>query len=623
MKHLGGQLINQEITLGLSYGYHDSAAAIVIDGKLMAAIQEERLTRQKADHSFPENAIKEVLKILNLELQDVTSVVFYEKPMLKFERMLKDVSENYPKSFLFFRDSMIEWIGKNKLDFFKYSVKQIKDENFRKDFIQLIAQIGFKYSHHHLSHAASAHFLSGHASSAVLVADAVGEYSSTSIWIADGSNLRMIKEYQFPHSIGVLYSIITAFIGFKPNSGEYKVMGLAPFGKPVYLEKFRELFSWQESATSEFPETKLNTEIINPIWSQKENIKSLEKFFGKKSRQAETPIEEFYADIAASLQKLTNDYLVNLSEKIFLLTREKNIVMAGGVALNCVSNEEIRLNTSFENIFIQPAAGDAGGAVGAAFAYQASIGVPLTNETQRTTYLGSEFSNNEINQILVEQGIFVQFLSNSELIQLASQDLVEHKIIGWFQGKSEFGPRALGNRSILGRPDSKDMQKRMNLKIKFRESFRPFAPIVITEKFSEYFHGVPDPFMIRLAKVNDFKTIENRKFEISVMLETPRSLLQAVTHLDGTARVQSLVREQNQLLYDLIIKFSIKSGVPVLINTSFNTRGEPIVNSPYDALVAFARTEIDTLYIGNYRITRDNLSNKLITTAREVTFNND
>ena len=613
-----------EITLGLSYGYHDSAAALLKDGRLLAAVQEERLTRVKADKSFPIFAIKEVLSIAGISLEEVTEVVFYEKPMLKFERILYSTSQNFPSSFKFFQDAMLEWIGKSKLDFTSFSLKQIKNPELRKEFSRLFSRVELKYSQHHLSHAASAFFPSGFTDAAVIVADAVGEYSSTSVWLGHRNNLKLIHEYKIPDSIGIFYSMVTSFLGFKPNSGEYKVMGLAPFGKPIYKEKLNELFAWNIISDDEFPSSYLNVKVINPVWSEEKNLSSIERHLGHSRRSPESPLIEYYADIAASLQAVTNEYMLLLANSAARITKAKNLVMAGGVALNCVSNEYVKQNGNFENIWIQPASGDAGGSIGAAYALQAASQTSnIQIEPIKDMYLGREFTTEEIKETLLEFGITLEEIGIEEVLDAACKDLGDNKIIGWFRGRCEFGPRALGNRSILGRADSSSMQVRMNLKIKFRESFRPFAPVVMSEYFDEYFEGERDPFMIRIARSRDFLASGQEIFDIRTMLDQQRSILQATTHLDGTARVQSVDKGTNPELHSLIENFRKLTGLPVLINTSFNTRGEPIVYSPRDALIAFARTEIDTLYVGNFIVRRTDITKNLKTTAEKVKFDAD
>ena len=614
--------MNHEFTLGLSYGYHDSAAAILQNGEIVSAMQEERLTRVKGDSRFPINAIQEVLVLAQLNLSDISSVVFYEKPMLKFERILRDVGGNYPASFDFFKSSMTEWLGKSKLDFLNYSIKQIADPTLRKEFNDLISRVGFKFSHHHLSHASSAFFPSGFNEAAVIVADAVGEYSSTSVWAGQGSDLRLLKEYQIPDSIGVFYSIMTCYLGFKANSGEYKVMGLAPFGSPKYVNELSEIFTWSTSDSS-FPDTKMNLKVVNPVWTEKRNLRSLEKYLGHPRRERESLIEEYYANLASSLQRLTDDYMVALSAAAKKITGSANLVLAGGVALNCVSNEKIRVASGFDKVWIQPAAGDAGGAIGAGLAYQSKLPSFNSRRAQTHTYLGSLYSSDAIKSELERFEIQSSEKPLSQVYSLAVTNLIEEKIIGWFHGRSEFGPRALGNRSILGRPDSTSMQKRMNLKIKFRESFRPFAPVIMEEYFHEFFEGEPDPYMIRVARVKDFKPKMSSEFDISSMLETPRSVLQATTHLDGSARVQTVSASSNPRIHGLLDGFREATGLPVLINTSFNTRGEPIVNSPRDALLAFARTEIDVLCLENFVLFREDISNKLKQEAGKVEFDAD
>jgi carbamoyltransferase len=418
--------------------------------------------------------------------------------------------------------------------------------------------------------------------------------------------------------------MITSFLGLKPNSGEYKVMGLAPFGKPIHKEKLNELFEWNHVSDDEFPGSHLNLKVLNPVWPEEKNLSSIERHLEHQRRRPESPLLEYYADIAASLQALTNEYMLEISNSAARITKAKNLVMAGGVALNCVSNEYIKRNGNFEKIWIQPASGDAGGSIGAAYALQAaSQSTTIQIEQINDMYLGREFTREEISESLTHFGITLKETRLEEVLDAACKDLGDNKIIGWFRGRSEFGPRALGNRSILGRPDSSSMQVRMNLKIKFRESFRPFAPVIMSEYYDDYFDGERDPFMIRIAKTRDFLESELEIFDIRKMLDQQRSTLQATTHLDGTARVQSVEKSSNPELHSLIEKFYELTGLPVLINTSFNTRGEPIVYCPKDALIAFARTEIDTLYLGNFIVRRADINENLRRIAGKVMFDAD
>jgi len=609
--------------LGLSFGYHDSAAALISEGQVIAAVQEERLTRIKADSSFPYHALLEVLKISEIDLQQIHNVIFYEKPFLKFERIVKDFADNFPYGLEYFASASMEWIGKGKVNFLQHSIKKFRKEPNYEEIYSFLKNQPLLYSHHHLSHAASAFFPSGFREATVIVVDAVGEFSSSSIWIGTQKKLNMVKEFVFPHSIGVFYSLLTSYLGFKPNSGEYKVMGLAPFGRPIYLNDLMELFEWKYNLNTQELNTILNLKKINPIWRLQKNLNSLEKFFNVPPRTPESPITQFYADIAASLQELTNKYMLDLANFSSKLTGKKNLVMAGGVALNCVSNEFVRRNGDFAQVWIQPAAGDAGAALGAAYAFEAKQEAGFDFSKIENLYLGREFTNAEINAILLEYNLSCIEFTLEELIKSAAKDLADGMIIGWFHGRAEFGPRALGNRSILARPDSKIMQKKLNLKIKFRESFRPFAPAIKLDKFADYFEGEADPFMIRLAKSKDFKPSVVQTFDIRNMLDSDRSLLQAVTHLDGTARVQTVDKVSNCVFYDLLTEFEKLTNLPVLINTSFNTRGEPIVYSPKDALLTFARSEIDALYIGGFKIYRKEISKELFENSKRIIISND
>jgi len=615
--------MSKNYTLGLSFGYHDSAAALISEGKVIAAVQEERLSRIKADSSFPYRALQEVLKISAINLEQINNIIFYEKPFLKFERIVMDFAHNFPFGLNYFTNASMDWIGKGKINFLNYEIKKYKMEPNFKFIYSFLKNKPVLYSHHHLSHAASAFFPSGFTDATVIVVDAVGEFSSSTIWVGKNHELDMVKEFTFPNSIGVFYSLLTSYLGFKPNSGEYKVMGLAPFGQPIYLNELLKLFKWEYNVKKREMNTNLNLKKINPIWKLEKNLKSLEEFFNAPPRIPESPLTKYYADIASSLQELTNKYMLDLTNFGSEITGQKNLVMAGGVALNCVSNEFVRKNGNFDKLWIQPAAGDAGAALGAAYAFEAKNDGKRHFDKIQNLYLGNDFTNYEINRILLEYKLFCNEFSLDELTKAAAKDLSDGMIIGWFQGRSEFGPRALGNRSILARPDSKTMQRKLNLKIKFRESFRPFAPAIKLDKFQEYFEGEADPFMIRLAKSKDFKPSITNEFNIRSMLDVERSLLQAVTHLDGTARVQTVDKVSNPLFYNLLTEFEKLTNLPVLINTSFNTRGEPIVYSPKDALLTFARSEIDALYIGGFKIYRKEISNYLFEESKRITISND
>ena len=551
--------MTKNYTLGLSFGYHDSAAALISEGQVIAAVQEERLTRIKADSSFPYHALLEVLKISELDLQQINNIIFYEKPFLKFERIVKDFADNFPYGLEYFASASMEWIGKGKINFLQHSMKKFRKESNYEEIYSFLKNKPLLYSHHHLSHAASAFFPSGFREATVI----------------------------------------------------------------VYLNDLMELFEWEYNLNTQELNTILNLKKINPIWKLQKNLKSLEKFFNVPPRTPESLITQFYADIAASLQELTNKYMLDLANFSSKLTGQKNLVMAGGVALNCVSNEFVRRNGNFAQVWIQPAAGDAGAALGAAYALEAKQEAGFDFTKIENLYLGREFTNAEINAILLECNLSCIELTLEELIKSAAKDLADGMIIGWFHGRAEFGPRALGNRSILARPDSKIMQKKLNLKIKFRESFRPFAPAIKLDKFTDYFEGEPDPFMIRLAKSKDFRSSVVQKFDIRNMLDSDRSLLQAVTHLDGTARVQTVDKVSNCVFYDLLTEFEKLTNLPVLINTSFNTRGEPIVYSPKDALLTFARSEIDALYIGGFKIYRKEISKELFENSKRIIISND
>ena len=584
--------------LGISAFYHDSAASIIIDGNIIAAAQEERFTRVKHDSDYPFNAINFVLNYSKLKLSEVDQIVFYEKPFLKFERLLETYVAFAPKGYTSFNKSIPLWI-KQKLFQKNYLYNKLKlhDKNF-KDKKKIF------FSEHHLSHAASAFFPSPFDEAVVLTADGVGEWATTTVAIGKKNNLEIKKEIHFPHSLGLLYSAFTYYTGFKVNSGEYKLMGLAPYGEPVYEDKVKQLIDIKPDGTFRLDQTYFNYATGLTMTNEKFNA-----LFGQKPRnQNDEDITQFHMDIACSVQKVTEEIMLKLVKSIRKEYQIKNLCLAGGVALNCVANGKILKEKIFENIWIQPAAGDAGGSLGAALALWY-----LENGNERKidlkdnmngSYLGTEYSQEEIEKELISVGAIFETLSYEDLIEKTSIFLSQEKVIGWFQGRMEFGPRALGNRSILGDPRSNKMQKNLNLKVKYRESFRPFAPSVLREDLTEWFEmNVDSPYMLLVANINPDKTYQmtqdqNKLFGID-KLNIQRSKIPAVTHVDYSARVQTVDKIRNKRYYDLIKKFKEKTGCPVLINTSFNVRGEPIVNTPSDAFNCLMGTELDYLIIGN------------------------
>ena len=584
--------------LGISAFYHDSAACILIDGKIIAAAQEERFTRKKHDPNYPHNAIEFVLKYANLKLSEVDQVVFFEKPFLKFERLLETYVAFAPKGFVSFAKAMPLWI-REKLFQKNLLFNKLKkhDEDYKSD-------ENIFFSDHHLSHAASAFFPSPFNEAVILTADGVGEWATTTVAIGKNQNLEIKKEIHFPHSLGLLYSAFTYYTGFKVNSGEYKLMGLAPYGNPIYEDKVKQLLDLKEDGTFRLDQKYFNYATGLTMTNEKFN-----NLFGQKPRDPKSEkITQFHMDIAASIQKVTEEVMINLAKSIRKEYGIKNLCLAGGVALNCVANGKILQSKIFDNIWIQPAAGDAGGSLGAALALwhidQGNKREINSKDKMKGSYLGNEFKQDEIEKELKIAGANFETLNYDELINKTAELLSNEKAIGWFQGRMEFGPRALGARSILGDPRSDKMQKNLNLKVKYRESFRPFAPSVLREDLSEWFDmNVDSPYMLLVAKINLNKKIEMTNEQKKLFgidkLNIKRSEIPAVTHVDYSARVQTVTKETNDRYYDLISKFKKKTGCPIIVNTSFNVRGEPIVNTPTDAFNCFMGTELDYLVIGD------------------------
>ena len=584
--------------LGISAFYHDSAACLISNGEIIAAAQEERFTRIKHDSSYPKNAINFVLKYANLKLSEVDNIVFFEKPFLKFERLLETYVAFAPKGFISFSKAMPVWL-KEKLfqKNFLYNKLKEHDQKYNSD-------LNINFSDHHLSHASSAFFPSPFEEAIILTADGVGEWATTTVAIGKGNNIEIKKEIHFPHSLGLLYSAFTYYLGFKVNSGEYKLMGLAPYGKPIYQDKIKKLIDIKNDGTFKLDQKYFNYATGLTMTNQKFN-----DLFGQKPRDPKKDkITDFHMDIASSIQKVTEEIMIKLTTAIRGEYGIKNLCLAGGVALNCVANGKILESNVFENIWIQPAAGDAGGSLGAALAFwhiesgnKRKINI---NDNMKGSYLGPEFTQNEIEKELNSIGAQFETLKYDDLINKTAEFIGKEKAIGWFQGRMEFGPRALGSRSILGDPRSDKMQKNLNLKVKYRESFRPFAPSVLKEDLSKWFATkVDSPYMLLVANISADKKIDmtdeqNNLFGID-KLNIKRSEIPAVTHVDYSARIQTVTRNTNKRYYDLILKFKEKTGCPVIVNTSFNVRGEPIVNTPTDAFNCFMGTELDYLVIGD------------------------
>ena len=584
--------------LGISAFYHDSAACLLKNGEIVAAAQEERFTRKKHDPSYPRNAINFVLEFANLKLSEVDQIVFFEKPFLKFERLLETYVAFAPKGFTSFSKAMPLWI-KEKLFQKNLLFNKLKehDEKYNSD-------KNIFFSDHHLSHAASAFFPSPFVEAVVLTADGVGEWATTTVAIGKGNKLDIKKEIHFPHSLGLLYSAFTYYCGFKVNSGEYKLMGLAPYGKPIFEDKIKQLIDIKVDGTF-----RLDLKYFNYATGLTMTNEKFHNFFGHKPRNSTNEkLTQFHMDIAASIQKVTEDIMIKLSRSIRDEYGIKNLCLAGGVALNCVANGKILEEKIFDNIWIQPAAGDAGGSLGAALALwhldQGNERKVNSNDDMKGSYLGPEFNQNQIEEQLKSIGAIFEIVEYKQLIDLVSNYLSKEKAIGWFQGRMEFGPRALGNRSILGNPRSNKMQKNLNLKVKYRESFRPFAPSILKEDLPNWFNlNVDSPYMLLVASINSQRKIEMTEDQKKLFgidkLNIKRSEIPAVTHIDYSARIQTVTKDTNRPYYDLISEFKKKTGCPVIINTSFNVRGEPIVNTPSDAFNCFMGTELDYLVIGN------------------------
>jgi len=597
--------------LGISAFYHDSAATIVINGKIISAAQEERFTRKKHDASYPYHAVEFVLNHSNLKLHQIDYIVFYEKPFLKFERLLETYVAFAPNGFKSFSMSIPLWI-KEKLFQKKLIFNELKrhDENFND-----INKIYF--SEHHLSHAASAFYPSPFKEAIVLTADGVGEWGTTTVAIGKENKLEILKEIHFPHSLGLLYSAFTYYTGFKVNSGEYKLMGLAPYGEP----KYKKLITDNLIDIKDDGSFKLDQSFFEYSTGLKMISKRFSKLFGNKPRNPEKEkLTQFHMDIASSIQEVTEEVMLKITSSLAKEYSIKNLCLAGGVALNCVANGKILRSGKFKNIWIQPAAGDAGGSLGAAIGlWYIELKKNRTinsKDDMNGSYLGPEYSNSEIEKQLKEAGANFKILDDQQLIEKTVLELCDGKVVGWFQDRMEFGPRALGCRSILGDARSATMQKNLNLKVKYRESFRPFAPSVIREDLSDWFEiDCDSPYMLFVSDVAINKRKLMTKAEKALFginkLNVKRSEIPAVTHVDYSARIQTVHKEINSKYYKLLSEFKKKTGCPVLINTSFNVRGEPIVNTPEDAFNCFMGTELDILAIGNCYLNKEDQDKSL------------
>jgi carbamoyltransferase len=596
--------------LGISCYFHDSAAALIQNGKPVFAMQEERFSRIKNDPQFPRNAILASLAFARCSLSDLDAVVFYEKPLLKLDRQLETFLREAPWKPFAFSETFTESFTKTlflRNDLLK-ALKQI-DANF--DEKKLL------FSEHHLSHAASAYFPSPFSEAIILTLDGLGEWTTLAVSVGSDNRIEMQKEIHFPHSLGLFFSTLTAFCGFKVNSGEYKLMGLAPYGQPRFVDTiFKNLIFMDDDGSFELNLKYFDFASAHTMFSQ-----HLSELFAVPPRIPESFIEPIYMDIAASAQAALNQILIQLTRSLKQEFSIPSLCLAGGVALNCVSNSQILRDGNFNHLWIQPASGDAGGALGAALAahslhFKKPRYTLKNNDSMSYAYLGHEYPNSEITKCLDEMGLVYEVYDVDSLIEKTCARLIEGDAVGWFQGRSEFGPRALGSRSILADARSPGMQEKLNLKIKFRESFRPFAPIVMAEKAHEWFSGCPteSPYMLFVAEL-----LQSRRFEIANQfansqqrLKAVRSSVPAVTHLDFSARLQTVSEKQNALLYKLLRLFEQRTGVPMLVNTSFNVRGEPIVESPRDAALCFLKTDLDFLVLGNIVLEKKTNMHKLI-----------
>lgn len=591
-------------TLGISAYYHDSAAALLVDGEAVAAAQQERFTRKKHDEGFPKEAIEYCLQEAGIGLNDLSQIVFYDKPLVKFERLLETYLSYAPQGFRSFLQAMPIWL-KEKL-YLKTTLKRELSDLAGckvKDLPPLM------FAGHHQSHAASAFYFSPYEKAVVLCLDGVGEWATTSAWLGDGKDLKPLWELDFPHSLGLLYSAFTYFTGFRVNSGEYKLMGLAPYGEPKYTDLILDnLLDLKEDGTF-----RLDMSYFNYCTGLTMTNDKFAKLFGGPARSAETEITQREMDIAASIQKVTEDVVLRLARTLHKETGIDNLCLAGGVALNCVSNGKIEREGPFKSIWIQPAAGDAGGALGAAAViWHEYLGNERTSDGKdkmKGSYLGPSYSADEIRKQLDAAGAVYDVLPDDQLFPKLAEVLDNEDVIGWMRGRMEFGPRALGGRSIVGDPRSAKMQSVMNLKIKYRESFRPFAPSVIDYRVGDYFEQAnPSPYMLIVAPIKEEHRIaltdeQQQMFGIE-KLNLKRSELPAITHVDYSARIQTVHRETNPGYYDLIDAFNKRTGCGVIVNTSFNVRGEPIVCTPEDAYRCFMRTEMDYLVVENFLLAK-------------------
>jgi carbamoyltransferase len=597
--------------LGISAFYHDSAAAIIVDGEIIAAAQEERFTRKKHDASYPKKAINYVLKEAGLKLSEVNHVIFYEKPFLKFERLLETYIGFSPSGFKSFSMSMPLWLSE-KLFQKKILFDALKEQDNNFNDIQKI-----NFSEHHLSHAASAFFSSPYEEAIILTLDGVGEWATTTVSLGKNNKINILKEIHFPHSLGLLYSAFTYFLGFKVNSGEYKVMGLAPYGEP----KFKDIILEKLIDVKEDGSFRLNMDYFNYATGLTMTNNKFAKLFNMKRREPENELSQIHMDMAASIQAATEEIVLKITRFLFKEFKLPNLCMAGGVALNCVANGKILKEGLFKNIWIQPASGDAGGALGAAqaFYYQELDNKRkiLKTDSMNGSYLGPQYTDDQVENDLKSCGANYKKLTSDQVIKDTVKALSEEKAVGWFQGRMEFGPRSLGNRSIIADSRSEKMQRNLNLKVKYRESFRPFAPAVLFEKVSEWFEiNSESPYMLLVAEVKKSKQLQMTNKQKNLFgidkLNVKRSSIPSVTHVDYSARIQTVHKETNPIFHKLIEEFEKITKYPVLVNTSFNVRGEPIVCSAKDAFNCFMGTDLDVLVCNNFILYKDHQNKDLL-----------
>lgn len=598
------------VILGISAFYHDSAAAILQDGKVIAAAQEERFTRIKHDESFPINAVQFCLRQSGFSINEIDAIAFYDKPLLKFERLLETYYHFAPKGLISFLKAMPVWV-KEKL-FLKRIIKEELSvlEGFDSK------KIKFLFPEHHLSHAASAYYSSPFSDAAILTIDGVGEWATASISVGRGNAIELLKELHFPNSLGLLYSAFTYFLGFKVNSGEYKLMGLAPYGIPhsEEVENFVQIIKEKLVDIREDGSLSLNQEHFDyAVGLRMAKDKKWEKLFGFSRRKEEDELTQHHCNLALAIQMVTEEIVLKMAQEAKRITQSENLCMAGGVALNCVANGKLLQANIFKNIFVQPASGDAGGALGAAqAAYYIHFQMVRKNEQEamQHAYLGCEFSNQEIELDLKQHKAVFEQYEFDKLAKKSAELIADGKVVGWFQGEMEFGPRALGNRSILADARNEKTQQTLNLKIKYREGFRPFAPSVKAENVSDYFEiETASPYMLFVAPIKDKwrKNLPENYYDLPLMerLYVPRSVLPAITHVDFSARIQTVDKETNLRYWKLLDEFEKITGVPMLVNTSFNVRGEPPVCTPSEAYACFMRTEMDYLVIGDYLLSKN------------------